>query len=73
MEVYRSGVSAYPSRIIPPLLFPVGQQSCKTAVWGGGGGGLSSLLSSRRLGVCACMCANAGDAADVADDDQGDE
>ena len=74
--MHRSGVSAYPSRIVPPLLFsvvlsPLGWQSCRT---GGGGSRLFYLLA---LGVCVlaytCECAYAGDAADAADDDQGDE
>lgn len=73
--MHRSGVSAYPSRIVPPLslsvvlsLFPLGSQSRRT----GGGSLLFYLLA---VGVCACVnvCAYAGDAADAGDDDQGDE
>lgn len=80
--MHRSGVSAYPSRIVPPLLsspllslslwfcpsFPF-----RLAILQNRGGSLLFYLLT--VGVCACVnvCAYAGDAADAGDDDQGDE
>lgn len=71
--MHRSGVSAYPSRIVPPLLSSL-PLSFRLAIpqnrWG-----LSLLFYLLAVGVCACVnvCAYAGDAADAGDDDQGDE
>lgn len=54
-------------------LFPVGYQFCRIGVYGEGRGGSVLVFYLLAMCVCACVCAYAGDAADVADDDQGDE
>lgn len=71
--MYRSGVSAYPSRFGPPLLCGLLPLSCWLVILQKCVGGGPLLFYLLAVGVCASMCADAGDAADVAGDDQRDE